>query len=385
MKILDAAIQIALLLIAFWSVGQITLSIFAFVDLDLPTEANPFVFLAKGVLFLFTSIDVLAGTAICWVSLLFWSRRQRRLIADIQASGEAAAGTVLGAFLKQAGSLVAIAVVVVVTPLVVDSFHRYQGERTQREAEQRQFREEHPEGPFTKFYANGQKMIEGRYDGSGLIQGPVTGWYESGQKQFERTIIDGRFRWTELGVPEDHNHIYGWSDGPSVSWYENGQMASEEFFFDRRLDGLSRSWWPDGQLKSEKVYSRDGTATWKYWHANGQLEFEIGFINAHIDGVLTPLSRFGTKENGLGQWSERSEDGGTTVSMATRAPGQPSGTWTRWYDNGQMREQETWVQGKLHGTRTYWLEDGQKFHEEVFVEGRRIKDTYFSKDGEKRQ
>ena len=47
MKILDAAIQIALLLIAFWSVGQITLSIFAFVNLDLPTEANPFVFLAK--------------------------------------------------------------------------------------------------------------------------------------------------------------------------------------------------------------------------------------------------------------------------------------------------------------------------------------------------
>ena len=64
------------------------------------------------------------------------------------------------------------------------------------------------EGPFTLYFPNGSKMIEGQYH-DGKQAGEWTTWYQNGQ----RSAID-----------QFHD---GLQDGLHLSWYDNGQPAAQ--------------------------------------------------------------------------------------------------------------------------------------------------------------
>jgi antitoxin component YwqK of YwqJK toxin-antitoxin module len=361
LKHLDTAIQVVLLIVAIAGLALIGRSILVIGEVGQDFSGNnPFFIFVRVVLGLMLSIDALIGAAIFCASLVFWKKRQVQLLAQTQLSDGETAGTVLGAFTRQAGALTATAIVLALIGVISLFVTDVQRAGSKKAAEQQLFREEHPEGPFTKSYPNGQIKIQGRYDGNGLIQGAVSGWYATGQKKFELTVIDGR------EVPREEINVYGEFEGRALRWHENGQLESESRWINGRRDGASKSWWPDGQLKGERAYNRDGTAIWKYWFQNGQLEFEIGFVDTDLEGVVTPLMTFGTKENGL---------------RGGRGNGHGDGIWTRWYDNGQIREKIHWSAGqKLR--RTFWNLNGTKYSETTYENASPGGGTvYFDKDG----
>ena len=49
--------------------------------------------------------------------------------------------------------------------------------------------------------------------------------------------------------------------------------------------------------------------------------------------------------------------------------GKKEGNWTWWYDNGQMKFNNTFKEGKENGLFTSWYENGQKSYEGTFKDG----------------
>ena len=50
--------------------------------------------------------------------------------------------------------------------------------------------------------------------------------------------------------------------------------------------------------------------------------------------------------------------------------GKEDGLWTKWYDNGQKSNEETYKDGKLDGLWTIWYENGQKKYQGTYKDGK---------------
>ena len=172
-------------------------------------------------------------------------------------------------------------------------------------------------GPWTFWYAIGQKKAEGEYengredgknDDLGIPmdgqRGSWTGWYESGQKEAEGAYKDGAtecwVEWDDKEVPCDKfladnsvAEVYRRDlvkdakrvpsvgrDGRWTLWHENGQKKSEGAFKAGKMEGLYTRWHENGQKKQESTIkaSKEGeSATYAYWDENGQKTLEIHF------------------------------------------------------------------------------------------------------------
>lgn len=258
----------------------------------------------------------------------------------------------------------------------------------------------YPEGPFTLFHKNGQKMFEGSYDNNSLIQGPVTAWYESGQKKFEMSVTDGMLL-ESSNERTDRFETFSGLDGRAAYWYENGQMGSEEFYVDNRLDGLNRAWRQDGTLQWEIHYKDDGTATWKCSDEEGRQKMEFGFVETRSN-VVSAIP---------GNWEQVAD---LTSNGTCRLPGNvrilgfaglSHGTWKVWHykddlsyeedlENGKKHSavvrrissgakmvEENYEDGMQHGTSRRWWDNGQLQYDSIYENGILIKTDAYSPDG----
>ena len=106
----------------------------------------------------------------------------------------------------------------------------------------------------------------------------ITRWYENGQKQEER-----RF---EGGVRE----------GVSTQWYPDGKKLTEATWHAGKKEGLATRWHPNGQKFSEVLY-REGKEEGRFlsWHENGQLACEATYRAGQREGLATTWNAQGEK------------------------------------------------------------------------------------------
>lgn len=119
-------------------------------------------FLIYGILMLGGYALVMIGLALILISVIGWAFSKIYSTLDAERKKRVRLG-----FLAVFGLAILITLVVV---MLVDP--------TTRDALDKIDTKVRPEGPFTIFHQNGQKMLEGRYDYNGLVQGPVTAWDE---------------------------------------------------------------------------------------------------------------------------------------------------------------------------------------------------------------
>jgi antitoxin component YwqK of YwqJK toxin-antitoxin module len=106
---------------------------------------------------------------------------------------------------------------------------------------------------LTRWYENGQKQDERRYEG-GLREGISTQWYPDGQKLTEASWRAGK------------------KDGLATRWHPNGQKFSEVMYREGKEEGRFVAWHDNGQVAWEATYragKREGPAT--TWNAQGEI------------------------------------------------------------------------------------------------------------------
>ena len=346
-------------------------------DHNLGSAHHPLAIIATYLMIFLENLAAVAAVVggIC-VSLFFfiiWKKRQKVILDQAKAEDENNSDSVASGFFQHSGIVLGITVGLLLLIQVGSiGLETLESVFEQRQSDQ-QFLNDHPEGSFVLYHANGNKELEGFYDENGLMQGELIGWWPNGKKQFFTTITDG----TEKPYKEENLDLKrlevlinfnGTFNSPTSIWYDNGQIKYKGYYTNEhpRLypSGKYQYWWPDRTLKYERQYNPNGSAHWQYWYENGQLEFDIQFSNTDDINATTEMNILGTRENGLGSWSEGVyNDEGRRTALINKSPttviGHRHGTWTRWYPDGQMRSQTIWRHGAPDGVHTNWYSDGK--------------------------
>ena len=69
------------------------------------------------------------------------------------------------------------------------------------------------------------------------------------------------------------------------------------------------------------------------------------------------------------------------VTLGQMKDGIKEGKWTKWYWNGQKKEEGTYKNGKQDGLFTSWYENGQKSEEITYKDGEMIEWTLWDENG----
>lgn len=183
---------------------------------------------------------------------------------------------------------------------VVSALNKEQELERKREEE---YRALNPVRPFTEFFSNGQKSIEGTHDDDGNFYGLLTTWYKSGELFTERN--------------------YGGKEGTelisTIYWHKNGQKK-------RELRGnMLLEWGEGGQLIKEVTLDDDG-------------EYQTGFD----------------------RWVNQDGDRGETRYLDGAEIG-----YTEWYANGQIGREKSGriLAPGLYESEKSWYRDGRKASE----------------------
>jgi hypothetical protein len=91
-------------------------------------------------------------------------------------------------------------------------------------------------GAWTAYYANGRRMVAGRYDGQGEFSSRWVHWYPSGKKFMESFYKAGRgeglwVKWSEKGkLLEASALVKGIPAGKFLVWDERGRLIQEGWY-----------------------------------------------------------------------------------------------------------------------------------------------------------
>jgi antitoxin component YwqK of YwqJK toxin-antitoxin module len=141
-------------------------------------------------------------------------------------------------------------------------------------------------------------------------------------------------------------------------WHENGQLSLERGYVNGKEEGLRRAWHENGQLSLEgSCVNGEAEGFWRSWHENGQLSLERGYVNG--------------KEEGLRRaWHEN----GQLSLEGSCVNGEAEGFWRSWHKNGQLKAEGEVVNNKYNGLWSFYYFDGKKlvqstteyFYEELY-------------------
>ena len=221
-------------------------------------------------------------------------------------------------------------------------------------------------GRWRFWWPNGTIKSEQHFADTGLPHGLQTKWYDNGAKR------------SEVRYDEGVKH------GPFKRWHSNGTKAAEGSYEQGQLTGTSREFHPNGRLAAEAVvndgeahwkrfYSSGATGvtgttrlgegpeeepkpigTWTLWHANKKKMAEIGFNDRGLDGRYQ-------------RWGKN----GKAIVDESYIDGEPDGDHQRWFLNGTLAERQSYRRGKKHGTYTRNFPSGRIAEEGSYKGGRK--------------
>ena len=148
---------------------------------------------------------------------------------------------------------------------------------------------------------------------------------------------DGKNKGT-TGVPIEGR------EGLWRQWHANGQLEVELNYVNNKIEGLWRQWHENGQLQNEVNYVNDKReGLYRRWHENGQLQHEGNYVNDKSEGLWRWWHENGQLEQEINHVNDKRE-----------------GLFRWWYENGQLAAEANYVNDKREGLWRRWDENGYR-------------------------
>ncbi len=138
------------------------------------------------------------------------------------------------------------------------------------------------------------------------------------------------------------------------TYYPNGQIEREESFKNGIPHGLSKRYYPNGGIESERSFENGIPHGWhRTWHENGVLASEV-YLNHEVpDGIAR---QWDTKGNLLGTFEIKN---GTGIEK-------------KWYEDGTVENEISWVNGTTTGRWRMYEEDGTILGDMYWIKNRKV-------------
>ena len=140
-------------------------------------------------------------------------------------------------------------------------------------------------------------------------------------------------------------------------------MKTEGEYFYGQKTGEWNAFAPDGvKLVSGRYYQGLQTGMWTWWNEDGTFSGEARFRGGNAQVSLT-------------------DPGGRLKTTSRYVNGQLQGAQTDYREDGTVRVVRRYWKGELHGETTRYSRDGDKVVTVRYRQGRRIRTTWWNRDG----
>ena len=234
------------------------------------------------------------------------------------------------------------------------------------------------------FDSNGKKIEEKKFK-NGKLHGDWEGWYSDGSKKFIKKYRNGMLR------------------AKQREWYPNGELLKVIIYELGVINGVYNEWWNNGEKMLEGQY-KDGKkrGQWTYYDAGRRLRYDFyrrsgEFLASYnfkyyANGQIKEEPSFvNGKADGI--WLRYSE-GGNKIRQLEYLKGRKHGTWIKWWENGEKKEEGLYLGNKKEEQWTYY-DSGRRsrydfYHSdellasydfEYYANGQLKEEPSFNKDG----
>ena len=165
----------------------------------------------------------------------------------------------------------------------------------------------------------------------------------------------------------------------------DGSTCQEEFFYTdgnimargKCKEGKKTGMWSAYYDKIDKIMSqgiiKEGLlyGDWVFYYENGNKKAEGEFRKGQFELGCSGSGKFDAASIMNGKWTFWNEDGSINIvcrfSPNNYKEGILNGKFTKWYGNGQKKEEGIYHNGMKNGIWTYWYSNGQKQKEEYYT------------------
>jgi len=194
------------------------------------------------------------------------------------------------------------------------------------------------------FNSNGKKIEEKKFK-NGKLHGDWEGWYSDGSKKFIKKYRNGMLRATQR------------------EWYPNGELLKVIIYELGVINGVYNEWWNNGEKKVEGQY-KDGKkrGQWTHYDAGRKSRYDFyrrsgEFLASYnfkyyANGQIKEEPSF-VNRKAEGIWLRYSE-GGNTIMQLEYLKGRKHGTWIKWWENGEKKEEGLYLGNKKEEQWTYY-------------------------------
>ena len=253
-------------------------------------------------------------------------------------------------------------------PLIVQHEY-YPNGKVKREAS---FRDGKREGVWREFdeqghvinsqtYQKGVLTGEGIVDTDGKRRGGYKEFYPDNSIRTEGVFVDGKrsgewtFYYQNGKVQEVGNYVEGEPDGLWVWYYDNGQKQIEEQFVKGQANGPYKEYDTKGNLIVSGTYFDDMKAG-KWTEQIGDMRTEGEYRN----------------DKQVGEWVSY-YDNNKMAFRGTFNAGYPDGEHFFYYENGRLREIQSYAVGVKHGDWKKYLDTGELYFTITYNQGKEVK------------
>lgn len=232
------------------------------------------------------------------------------------------------------------------------------------------FKEFAPDGSISKarIYMGDQLVSEGLVNDVGALEGPWTEYYATGEKRAEGAYKEGKrdgdwvFYHRSGQVEQRGRYANGKANGPWKWYFENGGVHREEVYRRGREDGPSVEYDEEGRVITQGEYI-DGRREGKWIYEVGDHREE----GAYKDGVKD------------GPWVFTYLDTDKKYFTGSFISGEPDGKHRWYWPNGQVKLEGRFSMGLQQGDFVYFDDQGNilltiKFRDgvEVRIDGEKV-------------
>ena len=224
------------------------------------------------------------------------------------------------------------------------------------------------EGPFIKWYENGKKKSEGNYNKGGEVES-FRLWDESGHLTHELKKDELPAKKGNEDLPKKYQDvdtvefngiefIYNLAfkigttspfTGVRIEYYDNAQKKSLTNYKGGVQEGIWSEWDEDGRLLSKGTWIDGKNFSSSFEYFQGGFIWEYKFVSAvgSRTDMNALIASIGWYKNGQKSFDRYHSNGDST------------GTWTSWYEDGQIESITTYVNGK-RATYQYFTSESKE-------------------------
>ncbi len=259
-----------------------------------------------------------------------------------------------------------------------------------------------------RFDSNGTKIEEKKFK-NGELNGAWKGWYSNRSKKYriryKNGVIHGtseHFDSTGLTIVKK-KYKNGTLHGKQREWYPNEELLKVVVYEFGVINGVYNEWWDNGEKKIEGQYKDDKKrGQWTYYDSGRRLRYDFyrrsgEFLASYnfkyyANGQIKEEPSFiNGKADGI--WLRYSE-GGNKIRQLEYLKGRKHGTWIKWWENGEKKEEGLYFGNKKEEQWTYYDLDRRSRYDffrsdgllvsydfEYYANGQLKEEPSFNKDG----